>query len=287
MSILGVVFLYFPNIDQFISNINCYIGNIDKLIIWQNSSIDVHTKDLIRQKTNAKKIVFRGNGENIGLPIAINNVLSEFGNSYEYLLTMDQDSRWLNFEEYMKAIEENKDKNQRIGIYGPQIITKYSCPNSASEDIVDHVITSGAMYRIEIFRKIGGFREDYFIDALDEEICLRARKNKIETLKVNKGVLFQEFGDTVEKTFFGKKFFYMKHSSFRNYYIVRNHIYLLKEYNMNFEKKNQIIQSYIIRQAIKILLFDESKLSKLNNIYKGIIDGIKFKKKKSNIKFPL
>ena len=45
-----------------------------------------------------------------------------------------------------------------------------------SVSMVDYVITSGAVYKMEMFNTIGEFKESYFIDAVDEEICYRAKK---------------------------------------------------------------------------------------------------------------
>lgn len=37
------------------------------------------------------------------------------------------------------------------------------------------LITSGMLIPLSLFGKIGMFREDYFIDSVDHEFCLRAR----------------------------------------------------------------------------------------------------------------
>ena len=127
--ILGVVIIYNPNVEELIYNINQYIGNISKLIIWENSILDNNEKkEIISGVLNSEKIVFEGNGENIGISKALNTILNKsYVSNYKFLLTMDQDSEWLNFREYLGVIERNLNK---FKIFGPRIVNLYANENN-------------------------------------------------------------------------------------------------------------------------------------------------------------
>jgi len=69
----------------------------------------------------------------------------------------------------------------------------------------------------------------------------------------------------------------MQHSPIRNYYIARNHLFLLREYKFKFRKKVMLINHYYIKQLIKIILFDDKPFKKIQHMFRGIKDGL-FKK---------
>ena len=106
--ILGIVVIYKPNINKLISNINKYIDDISYLIIWENSTLLRSEKNLIIDNCiNSEKIIFAGNGINQGLSIAFNYALDKANKCrYEYLMTMDQDSEWINFSNYLSKLKQ-------------------------------------------------------------------------------------------------------------------------------------------------------------------------------------
>ena len=276
--ILGVVIIYNPNVEELIYNINQYIGNISKLIIWENSTLDNNEKkEIISGVLNSEKIVFEGNGENIGISKALNAILNKsYVSNYKFLLTMDQDSEWLNFREYLGVIERNLNK---FKIFGPHIVNLYANENNEliKEDKIekcDFVITSGAIYNMDLFSKIGGFDDEYFIDAVDEEICYRARKYGYSTGCIMQANLGQHFGEYKTKKIFGKTIAYSNYSPFRDYYIVRNHIWLVKSGLLKNEEKKLMLWNYVIAFTFKVLLFEKDKSVKINAIFKGFKDGI-------------
>lgn len=279
--IIGVVIIYKFEIDNLIDNINQYLFSIDKLVIWQNSLLSDYDKEKLSNIKYSNKIEILGNGENKGISFAINTVINKYNQEYEFLMTMDQDSYWINIADYIENIKQI-DKENALQIYGPNIIPMhsfksetYKVDEEAAISYVDHVITSGAVYKMDIFKFIGNMKEDFFIDAIDEEICYRAQKNNINTIKINKGVLLQTFGEPHKYRLLFKEVTYNKYSAERLYYIVRNHIRLVREYNFSIRKSWLLIYSYVIRPIIMIVLFDEFKIKKLTKIYFGIIDGFK------------
>ncbi|MDK2811755.1 MAG: rhamnosyltransferase [Petroclostridium sp.] len=278
--LIGIVIIYNFDIDELIKNIERYLFGLDKLVIWQNTILTEENKVAIRNIEYSERIMFLGNGENNGISLPINSVIKEFGGVYDYLMTMDQDSYWINFTEYISTIFEY-DNDDQLYIYGPRIVDSNLYEINRSEyiydksiNIVDHVITSGAIYNIGMFDTIGKFNEKYFIDAVDEEICCRANKHNISTLRINGGLLAQTFGEPQIHKFLWKNITYNKYGSSRLYFIVRNHIWLVREYKFPLSQSWIIIYNYVIRPSIRVILFDEVKIHKLSKVFKGIVDGI-------------
>lgn len=283
--ILGVVVIYNPDIDKLVQNINQYIRNISALIIWQNSLLSYENRNqILHDCASSEKIIFGGSGSNQGLDRAFNSALNvAIKEGYPWLLTMDQDSTWVNFDEYLICVQSCDDDS--IGIFGPQTINVYDEQSSVSEcekpySIVDYVISSGALYAVDKLKYIGGFASGYFIDAIDEEVCYRAKSFGIKTTVVGNVYLKQEFGEYCKKTFLGKTIASSNYSSFRYYHIVRNHLWLAKSGYVTGRARKIMIHNYVISPIIKVILLEKNKGRKSQAILKGMIEGILEKPKR-------
>ena len=270
----AVVITYYPIVDDLIINIKQFIDFIDRLIIWENTPI--HDREnyhiLIPEYNN--KIVFLGTHKNEGIAYALNRSIEwSIENKFTHILTMDQDSLWNNFEFFKQKISKYAN-DSGIGIFAPVIYeqNKISFPELS---YVKDVITSGAVYKLKMFEEIGFFREDFFIDAVDLEYCYWANRNGYKTAVFGDAYLKQKYGNASEHQFFAKTYYALNYSSFRLFHIVRNHIFLWKEYPelSDFEKK-RIIKVYILNRLKEVLLFEKDKTRKVFSVLKGIIFGL-------------
>ena len=277
--IIGIVVIYKPDINKLIYNINKYICDISCLIIWENSPLsNSEKKSIIDKCVNSEKINFAGNGINQGLGVAFNCALDiAVKDEYEFLMTMDQDTEWINFSKYISKINEVSDF--KIGIFGPKVINvfdNYSLKKIFDNDeisLTEFVISSGAVYRVNVLSTIGGFAEEYFIDAIDEEICFRACASGFDTVYIHDSFILQEFGSYKKRRIFGKSFATSNYSPFRYYHITRNHLWLAKSKYVNNSQKKIMIHNYVLCPIIKVF-FEKDTIKKLIAIFKGIVDGI-------------
>jgi rhamnosyltransferase len=105
------------------------------------------------------------------------------------LLLLDQDSEIPN--EFIGALAARMDALIEAGaapaVIGPRIVSppnsRYKAPryfrrkgvrSIAAADPVQYVISSGSLIDLARFRRVGPFRSDFFIDAIDTEWCFRA-----------------------------------------------------------------------------------------------------------------
>ena len=208
-----------------------------------------------------------------------------YNDGYTVCMTMDQDSSWMEkqIKEYLSLIEQNDDKSivsfapnlnlpDVISVLGKikRIIVKKKVLRKYGEEIFPKkVITSGNIIFLDVWKKIGGFYEPFFIDEVDHEFCFRLLENGYRITLYNHIYMNQIIG-APRKTFFPKE----SHNALRLYYMVRNRLYMKDMYpDICFEedyKKN-------IRSLYRSIFFTFS-LKKYKFAIKGYFD---YKKNKT------
>lgn len=278
--ILGVTVIYYPNIEL-TDNIKSYLDELDCLIIWDNTP----DKDNLSLIPRSDKIIRLGENKNVGIGRAL-NVASDYGitNGFTHLLTMDQDSFFQgnSCRNYIESIVNYDSKAIFSTNYIMNGKKKYDEESGLKK--VDLCMTSGSVYPIAILQEIGLFREDFFIDGIDTEICLRAILHNIPTLADTKVKLIHNLGDGVQKSLLGRPYITRNYSKTRLYYIYRNSVVLKRLYG---KVKNQAIKQLFntklsfhilfIVYIKHIILFEKQKVPKVKAVLKGIIHGCLYK----------
>lgn len=270
MKLLGLVVLFNPDRDVW-DNIRTYIDGVDELILWLNSPIEPIP-------VLSSKQIIMGDGENVGIGKALNEaVLYAVNNNFTHLLTMDQDSSFDDIFAYKDAIRAySKDD---VGCF---------CPYLNCENVQEHIkneekyrevkdtITSGSIYPVSIFDKIGLFREDFFIDAIDIEFCNRIRLFGFKVLKIADVFLNHKLGNKRTFKWFIFRFQNINYPPIRIYYILRNHIITNKMYPV-FSDSFGFYQYFVFRRFCQILLYEPNKGKKLKAMFYGLLHGWKGK----------
>ena len=260
MHLSAVVVWYNPK-NKEKENINSYIKYVDKLYIVDNSE---------KENTfeNNKKIHYVFNGENLGIAKALNiGADLALKEKYDWLLTMDQDTSFKNddVKKIFEYIKNNDMKN--IGIVSPWHDTKLHIQKPKEEiDYPIDVMTSGNFLNLKIFKKIGGFKDEYFIDGVDIEYCLRLKKYNYKVMRLNKFSIKHNLGNISYKHFFKKELLCLNHNYLRVYYRVRNYNYIKQEYHDIAPEFCDILVK--IKALIWCIIFYENdKIRKLKSIY--------------------
>ena len=275
VKIAAVVITYFPDIKDTIANIGLYIHHVDKLIVWDNNTAAEGDKFRPEYEAYADKIEFMGTGKNEGIAFVLNRCIEwATGNGYTHLLTMDQDSSFVDFSKFQDIIR-NMDDNSILA-FCPNVNNLYSLDCSQPIEVVE-CITSGTVYVLENVKKVGPFREDYFIDAVDLEYCYRGIVMGYKTVVIPSANLIQRFGNPLKNVL---GFTPINYSAFRSYFIIRNHLLLWREYPSLFNKRSFLITEQIIKRVVKIILGEDHKAKKIAAIMKGFRDGLLFPVKK-------
>jgi rhamnosyltransferase len=136
------------------------------------------------------------------------------------------------------------------------------------------VITSGSLVDVRLANAIGGFREDYFIDQVDHEFCLRARAHGYKVVISHKPVMTHSVGRLggVRLPFLGVL---PNHPPLRKYYIARNTVVTLATYWRSEPE-------WCLRRLVRLLLglaemaiLEEHGFNRVRAFAGGVMDGLR------------
>ena len=266
-SIIAVVVVYHPDTNLLIQNIEAFVDEVDKLVIWLNSPID---KSLFLGKKYWNKIDFANNGNNTGISKALNYVYHQAEKlGFNYLLTMDQDSIWIDFEKFREFVfKKNREKPWIIGpgiVYSREGVKEVD-RNSFLKD--DWAITSGMLIPVDILKEIGGYNEFFKVDGIDIDVCLRAKRRGFFTCQSFSGILIQRFGETKRKC----GFIIREYNAQRLYCIVKSHVILYRTYkNIAILKE---LCDCLKMGFLSAIFIRRRRINKLKSIITGITEGI-------------
>lgn len=264
--IIAVVVWYHPTEEQ-VQNLSSYASLVRNIIIVDNSETDnwhlLSTAAL--PNTTYYPLL-----DNRGIAYALNyGCRLALQQGAAWVLTMDQDSCWEadQWEIYLQSINRYPAL-QQVGIFSPRQDYASQRPTYASEyEEKPAVMTSGCLLSTIAFTKTGGFRDELFIDEVDNEYCFHCHQLGLQVVIINHAFLQHRLGEMREVRIAGLfKKQYSDHAPFRYYYMVRNNLRLSQLYPQYraFNKKR-------LRKMLKrIFLYDHiHKWESLRMCYQG------------------
>jgi len=273
-SLAGCVILYNPA-NSVIKNINSYINYIDILYVVDNSAKgNIGLVDMI--DASKLKIIYISEKENIGIAAALNIAARlAVNDSYDWLLTMDQDSCFFGQEFF--SIWKTENQNEGIGLmaasytnYYDRWQKKYS--NHFNE--IHFIITSGNIINLKAWERTRGFEDKLFIDEVDHDYCLKLRENKYKILISKNKLMDHEIGEFYDTKNVGLKVNRLLnlHNPVRYYYISRNVLYICRKYFFTDFKFVSARFYYLIKTLAKIILRYPDKTIYLKFFFAGFRD---------------
>ena len=270
--VAAVVVLYNPE-DTVIHNVNTYVDQVDKLYVIDNS--DKINEHLIEQIKRINRVEYTWNKKNIGIAAALNlGARKAILDQYDYLLTMDQDS-----EAPPLMVSNLLDcflVDAKVASVAPLLLnpvgghTKINHTEPCEQVLT--VWTSGNLLDLTIFRTTDGFRNDFFIDYVDHEFCLRLIRLGFKIHLCNCVTVKHHLGNIKEINLFFRKIYPTHHSPLRLYYRTRNRFYVRKIYKHSVPEffKGESLQFW--KSYLKVVLFEKDRIKKIKYIINGYRD---------------
>lgn len=292
LRVAAVIVTYRPTLDLLQRSIRSIRPQVDALWLVNNGSpSDLGTlgSDLI----NVEVVQFQSNQ---GIGAAINYAVqrAQSGN-YDFLLTLDQDSIAAGdmVSNLLRVLTHLQAEGTPVAAVGPQQIDRRSeevaafmapieqwpmprqkiHPHEDEIIVVDHLITSGMLAPLSTYKTVGAPREDLFIDYVDIEWSLRARHAGLKLYAVGNAVLHHSIGDNYRR-FMGKQV--PIHSPLRNYYLMRNGVFLQKLPTISLAWK--ISDAFqLFKKFIFFGFFLPERGQRIRMMLRGLRDGLRGK----------
>jgi rhamnosyltransferase len=269
--IAATVVLYDPP-DDVLDGINSYIKDVGVVYAIDNTVAgSARTADRVK---TVQKVFYLPNGANVGIARALNMAAERaIREGYDYLLTMDQDSKARpGMVQALLACAE-RDQN-RIAILSPvhQYLHTRECVSDEPCKEVLTTITSGNLLNLKAYQAVGPFRDDFFIDHVDDEYCLRLHLQGFKVIMANNAVLDHQLGKPSEHRLLGKQFGVSNHPPVRRYYGTRNRFYLRRRYQHHFREFFRFFYVKLLREIATVVLYERDKWKKLLMMARGYLD---------------
>lgn len=290
---LPIIVLFNPERESLKKLFISLKGQVNDICIVDNSPISVinDIEDILNSIPN--NIKYFDLNENKGIATAQNiGIKYAKNNSYDHVLLLDQDSFLPDnmIQELLNSEYKLLQKGVKVAAVGPAFIDEKSNEivnaikaklfhvqritvdiNSIDPISTDYIIASGSLIRISVLTEIGYMNDELFIDWVDIEWGERANHlYGYKSFIIPTVVMRHSIGDETSKVL-GRSI--NLHSDFRNYFIVRNAVYLIRSKSISFNSKSLYlikIPQYIIYYS----MMSKRKCYSLRLLIKAVYDGI-------------
>lgn len=266
--IIGVVVWYHPAQKE-VEALELYRNDLPQVVVIDNSETNNYT--LCAQMPNVRYLSL---GENKGIAAALNAGCKEAQKmGAEWVLTMDQDSRWdkHSVPQYI-AEAEQYEAFDHVAIFAPF----HDCDGHPEThkrpgrfQQLRIIMCSGNLLRLKAWQEVGGFREDFFIDSVDDEICCHLRQKGWQIIRTNEILLTHHLGNGVQivKIIHHP---YTSHAAWRYFYIARNMRWMVQLY----PEMRKYYKKYLRKELKRLVLYDwDDKRNKIKNYLRGMRAG--------------
>ncbi|MCU6670152.1 glycosyltransferase family 2 protein [Enterobacteriaceae bacterium H4N4] len=295
--VTAIVITYNPDKNKILNCIMSLIKQVDNVLVIDNGSTDCDVLNEIAEP-NVDIVLLNDNkgiafAQNHGAEIALQNP------QLNYLFFSDQDTIFPEnsvgtlITHYEKHNLESGNKigccspffkDHRTGHIHPSVTldtftSRKVIATSDSDDLFpSHVIASGMLISKHAWEAVGPFREDLFIDWVDTEWCWRAHSKGYLVVQTPSVMISHELGYG-QKNFAGRNV--TIHNSFRNYYKIRNALYLMVYSNYSFKYRYHLF-FHSAKNIVFEIIYSKHKLKSVGVVWKAIADAFQKKMNKGN-----
>ena len=285
-NICAIIVTYHPD-EEFPKRLKNVMNQVDKVIIVDNHSSSA-CLCMLEKISSDPRVNLIINKENLGVATALNQGvkhLTNYSESYSWFLSLDQDTLLFPFmlQNLISAFNECPF-NHQVGIIGSNYqewTTGKILFNSQQENQiwaeVENLPTSGCLTSMKIFQHVGNFRDDFFIDYVDTDYCLRLRDKGYRVIISPQVGMKHPLGYYKPNkcyNFLFKKSMVTNYPPIRHYYWTRNGLTLVGE-RLSKSLKWSLREVYylLIRRLVTVLLFEDKKILKIKYIIIAIFDA--------------
>jgi rhamnosyltransferase len=278
--VCAIIVTFHPEQDP-IEGFRLLRSQVHDLVIVDNGS-ESEMVERFRAASNELDFKLIEVGKNIGIAAA-QNIAIEWAAAQEctFVMFFDQDSTFPeDFVARMVHCRESDPKKERTGIVVPKYRDKRSgdvlLSRRTSGGNLELAMSSGSLILVSLFKEIGNFKEDLFIDYVDYEFSLRARSAGYVIRECQEAVLLHEPANPQRHRLFGLlTVTTANYSAFRRYYLARNLVWMVKTFASQYPLICFRFVRNFVTDSVKIVLVEDDMWVKSYASMRGILDGLR------------
>ena len=223
-----------------------------------------------------QRVTVLTNGSNRGLGGALNAAMAVLPEDTDTVLFLDQDS--VLPPELVPSLAARLDADGRIGVVAP---TPWDAEHGGSYEKAaatgpaladrDGVMTSGMLVRRAALDKVGRFREDFFVDWVDFDFCMRVRAAGYRVVQDTTVLLPHSLGDRREHRLGPWRVHVLHYPVWRHYWVARNATVLARE-QRNAWSLSAVL--YLARWTFNTAVFEPRRRTHVPALLRGFADGL-------------
>ena len=282
--VCAVLVTYHPD-GAFPDRLSSILPQVGSTVIVDNGSADAHLS-MLRELCVLPALTVICNFNNLGIARALNiGIRRALAEGFSWAILLDQDTQVdSDMVERLLAAHASCPTPDRVAIVGSRFRDTQGRTEEALRleargehwEEVESVITSGSLLWLPAYTAVGPFREDFFIDYVDIEFCMRARAAGYRIVQTRRPLMSHTVGAPTAHKMLWERKWTTNHSPDRRYYIARNNTVLLREYGTAGGSPWQwksVVRCF--RLCKRIALFEQDKLRKILAVAQGWWDGVR------------
>lgn len=274
-NVLAGIVTFNPDIERLKDNITELLKQVQYVYIVDNGSDNVSQIEKLIFENN-RNVYLKKFEKNMGIAMGLKEIMSySKDKKFKWVLSLDQDS----------IIEEGLVERYIVASNLPECIDvgMFTCLikdrnfndikyEEQEKDLLEvpYCITSAAFTNVEKYYETDGYDVDFFIDAVDFDICYSLRDIGLKICRINYIGLYHEVGHGENRRFLGKNIVVYHQKPFRIYYYSRNMILMHRKHKKLYPFY-RVLKSELAL-LVRIILYEDSKIKKIHCFVKGLND---------------
>jgi len=280
--VCAVVVTYFPE-AACAENLAPIAAQVGRLVIVDNGSSEVSLRPVEAEAGRLGATVIHL-GANMGIARAL-NVGLEFAarEGFRWLATFDQDSRASpGMVAAMFTALAAYPERERVVLIAPlhvdrrlgvRIGERRFEGSGEGWRLVRSAMTSGNLVDVRIAQSIGGYDDSLFIDYVDHEFCLRARRHGYRVLEATSAKLGHSLGRLEMRRLGPWHIKVTNYAPVRRYYMSRNRVLVWRKYWAR--EPTWVVWDWLrmLIELLSVVLYERDPRSKTRMIVRGVLDA--------------
>jgi rhamnosyltransferase len=273
VKVTALVTAYHPD-DRLAAVVESALLTCSGVIISDNTPA---TSSSSAEKLDDPRVTVLRNGSNLGLAAGLNSAVDELPADTDVVLFLDQDS--VLPADLVPALAAHFS-DASVGVIAP---TPWDATHGGSYEKAaqagpaladrDGVMTSGMLVRRACLTAVGRFREDFFVDWVDFDFCLRARDHGFRVVQDTTVMLPHSLGDRREHRIGPLRTHVLHYPAWRHYWVARNSTVLAREHRAKNWRWSLSAVLFLARWTFNTAVFERKRRTHVAALLAGFRDG--------------